>query len=143
MPNLRFTIAWIVSAIIMYSAFYCWHGILSNDFYKIQYPKGIFMFLSALVYIIISFILVKSFENKHVRKKIKNLHVRAVTVGGILGFILFALTSVIGIGFSSTYSTQILIVDFIWQITEQTLGAFIVAFAHIFIYAPDFEEERS
>jgi membrane protease YdiL (CAAX protease family) len=101
------------------------------------------MFLSALVYIIISFILVKSFENKHVRKKIKNLHVRAVTVGGILGFILFALTSVIGIGFSSTYSTQILIVDFIWQITEQTLGAFIVAFAHIFIYVPDFEEERS
>jgi membrane protease YdiL (CAAX protease family) len=143
MPNLRFVIAWIVSAIVMYSAFYCWHGILSNDFYKIQYPKGIFMLFSALVYIVISFVLTKIFEHKRIHKKIKNLHLRALAVGSVFGFLLFAITSVIGIGFSKPYSVEILIVDLIWQITEQTLGAFIVAFAHIFIFAPDFEEERN
>ncbi len=143
MPNLRFIIAWIVSAIVMYSAFYCWHGLLSNDFYKIQYPKGIFMLFSALAYVVISFVLAKIFDYKHIRKKIKNLYLRALVVGSVFGFLLFAISSVIGIGFSNPYSLEILLVDLIWQITEQTLGAYIVAFAHIFIFAPDFEEERS
>lgn len=127
----------------MYSAFYCWHGILSNDFYKIQYPQGIFMLFSALAYVVISFVLVKIFEYKHIRKKIKNLHLRALIVGSTFGFLLFAISSVIGVGFSNPYSIEILIVDLIWQLSEQTVGAFVVAFAHIFIFAPDFEEERN
>ncbi len=126
----------------MYSAFYCWHGLLSNDFYKITYPKEFFLSLAALVYIVISFVLVKIYEYKSIKKKIKNLFLRATIIGGGLGFFLFALASVLGIGFTAVYSVEILIVDLIWQITEQLLGAFIVAITHVFVFVPEFEEER-
>lgn len=140
--NLRFVISWVISAIIMYSAFYCWHGILSNDFYKIQYPKGIFLILAALVYIFISFVLARLFDYKLIRKKIKNLFLRAIVIGSLLGFLLFSISIVFGIGFSASYSLQIFLVDAFWQIFEQILGGLIIALTHIFIFIPEFDEER-
>ncbi len=140
--NIRFVISWVISAIIMYSAFYCWHGILSNDFYKIQYPKGIFLILAALVYIVISFVLVKFFDYKLIRNKIKNLFLRAIVIGSLLGFLLFSISIVFGIGFSSSYSLQIFLVDAFWQIFEQILGGLVIALAHVFIFIPEFDEER-
>jgi hypothetical protein len=57
MLNIRFFVAWILGALLMHSAFYLWHGVISTDFYRVQYPKGIFLGLAAVVYLIISFVL--------------------------------------------------------------------------------------
>jgi len=141
--NIRFVISWLISAVIMYSAFYCWHGILSNDFYKIQYPKGIFLILAALVYIVISFVLAKLFDYKPIRKKIKNLFLRALILGSILGFLLFSISIVFGIGFSASYSFQIFMADALWQLFEQIIGGLVIALTHVFIFIPEFEEERA
>ena len=141
--NIRFVISWLFSAVVMYTAFYCWHGIFSNDFYKIQYPKSLFLTLAALVYIVISYILAVSFEYKPITKKIKNLSLRAITLGGILGFILFSISTVLGIGFSAAYSTQIFLVDALWQLFEQITGGFVIALVHVLIFVPEFEEERT
>jgi hypothetical protein len=141
--NIRFVISWLVSAVIMYSAFYCWHAILSNDFYKIQYPKGIFLILAALVYIVISFVLAKIFDYKPIRKKIKNLFLRAIVLGSLLGLLLFSISIVLGIGFSASYSIQIFVLDALWQLFEQILGCFVIALTHVFIFIPEFEEERA
>jgi len=127
----------------MYSAFYCWHGILSNDFYKIQYPKGIFLILAALVYIVISFVLAKLYDYKPIRKKIKNLFLRALILGSTLGFLLFSISIVFGIGFSASYSFQIFMADALWQLFEQIIGGLVIALTHVFIFIPEFEEERA
>lgn len=141
MLNIRFFVAWILGALLMYSAFYLWHGVISTDFYRVQYPKGIFLGLAAVVYLIISFVLYKVFELKFWNKITTNLFVKGALTGAIIGFILFAFTLVIGVGFSGSYSMKILMVDLIWQIIEQSIGGLVVALAHLFIFVPHFEED--
>lgn len=140
--NVRFVISWIVSAVGMYTAFYLWHGVFSNDFYKIQYPKGIFLSLAAIVYIGISFLLSKLFEVKKIKSKIKHLYLKAIVIGLSLGFMLFALALVLGLGFSANYTFSLLVLDFSWQLIEQLIGAMLVAVVHTFVFVPEFEEEK-
>ena len=142
MLNLRFFIAWIFGALVMYSAFYLWHGVLSTDFYRIHYPQGIFLGLAAIVYLIISFVLYKLFELKFWKKITHNLFLRGLMVGAILGFTLFSFSLVIGVGFSGGYSLKILLVDLIWQIIEQSIGGMVVALSYMFIYTPELHEEE-
>lgn len=142
MLNLRFFIGWIVSAIVMYAAFYTWHGVLSTDFYRIQYPKGVFMVLAAVAYLVISFVLFKVFELKIWKKITSNLFVKGLFSGILLGFLLFAVVTVLGVGFSQTHSLKILGIDLVWQLIEQILGGTVVALAHLFIFVPEFEEEH-
>ena len=141
MLNLRFFVGWIMSAIVMYAAFYTWHGVLSTDFYRIQYPKGIFMVFSAVAYLVISFVLFKVYELKFWKKVTHNLFAKGLFSGVLLGFLLFAIVTVLGVGFSQGHSLKILCIDLVWQLIEQTLGGMIVALAHLFVFVPEFEEE--
>lgn len=142
MLNLRFFIGWILSGIIMYAAFYLWHGVLSTDFYRIQYPVGIFMVLAAIAYLVISFVLYKVFELKFWKKLTHNLFLKGILSGILLGFILFALVTVLGVGFSQGLSLKILAIDLVWQLMEQMLGGLVIALAHMFIFVPELEEEH-
>ena len=126
----------------MFSAFYLWHGVLSTDFYRIQYPKGVFLGLAAVVYLIISFVLYKVYELKFWKKITSNFFLKGLFSGVIIGFILFAFTLVLGVGFSGSYSIKILAVDCLWQLIEQTIGGMVIALAHLFIFVPRFEEDE-
>jgi hypothetical protein len=125
----------------MYAAFYMWHGVLSTDFYRIQYPKSIFLVLAGIVYLAVSFILYKIYEFKFWNKFTHNLFLKGLLSGTFLGFILFAITTVLGVGFSSGLSTKILLFDMVWQMLEQSIGGIIIALAHLFIFVPVPEEE--
>jgi membrane protease YdiL (CAAX protease family) len=127
----------------MYAAFYLWHGILSTDFYRIEYPKPIFLTLAGIVYFVISFVLYKIYELKFWRKITQNLFLRGVISGAVFGFLLFAIATVLGVGFSSGLSTKILMMDMVWQIIEQSIGGTIIALAHFFIFVPVPEEDDS
>lgn len=142
MLNLRFFVAWIVGALVMYTGFYLWHGVLSTDFYRISYPKGIFLGLAVVVYLIVSFVLYKLFERKFWKKITNNLFLRGLLVGCALGFVLFAFSLVIGVGFSAGYSLKILIVDLIWQMIEQSAGGMVMALSYMFIFVPELHEEE-
>ena len=98
--SFRFYLSWILAAVLMYIAFYFWHGIFLNDLNRISFSKVLFLGLAALVYLVISFILYKTYESKILEKHIYHPVFRGVVSGFIVGFVLFALVTVLGISFT-------------------------------------------
>lgn len=133
--TLRFFISWIVAAIAMYSAFYCWHGIFLNDFRQIQFPFTWFVSLSAFAYLVISYILYRVYETKILRR-IDNILIRGVASGLIVGVSLFAIMTVLHISFTKNMTTTYLLTDFVWQIVEQAIGALFIVIGKATIFEP-------
>ncbi len=140
MLNRRFYSAWILGAILMYAAFYCWHGLVLTDFSRISFPRPLFLTFASITYLLISFINYKLFDLKFWNKFSKNLFVRALLIGVLVGFLLFVVTSVLGISFSASFSLAHFATDCLWQMIEQTLGTLVVAFCYIHIFVPELEE---
>ena len=61
---------------------------------------------------------------------------RGITVGFIIGFILFALIAVLGISFTKHINTTYLLADCMWQIAEQILGGLVIGFGKLFLFEP-------
>ncbi|MFL5754332.1 MAG: hypothetical protein ACJ76F_13055 [Bacteroidia bacterium] len=141
MYTLRFFISWILGAVLMYSAFYFWHGIVLTDLSRITYSHSLFLVFAAITYLAISFVVYKVFNLKMWNKVSRNLFLKALLTGVSVGFLLFVVTTVLGISFSMRHSLTYMLTDCIWQVVEQSLGAVIMALAHLFIYVPDFSEE--
>ena len=142
MQNLRFFIALILGAVIMYSAFYFWHGVMLTDLSRLSYPRSIFLVFAAITYLVISFGIYKVYELKFWKKIVANPFLKALLTGISVGFLLFVITTVLGISFSSRHTMTYMLTDCVWQILEQTLGAMVVALAHVFIYVPEMSEEH-
>lgn len=134
--TVRFYISWIIAAIVMYSAFYTWHGIFLNDLSRITVSKPLFLFLAALVYLAISFVVYRTFESKTLSSKIHSPLLKGLVSGICIGFIMFAVVFVLGVSFTKTMSLTYLIADFSWQIIEQILGGVIIGFGKMFIFEP-------
>jgi hypothetical protein len=56
--------------------------------------------------------------------------------GFMVGFVLFALVTVLGISFTKNINPTYLIADCAWQIAEQILGGIIIGFGKLFIFEP-------
>lgn len=123
--NLRFFISWIISALVMFSLFYAWHGIFLNDFKRIKFPLSWFMMFAALTYLIFGAGIYLLFESQ-ILKNIRNTFMRGLTCGVIAGFSLFMIATVVNISLTKHLSMQHLIVDCSWQMAEQTFGAMVV-----------------
>jgi hypothetical protein len=138
--NLRFFAAWILSSIVMFSLFYMWHGFFLNDFKRLNFPIIWFVVFAAVTYLILSFGLIFFFESQLMRK-IDNFTFRGVLCGGILGFSLFMIMTVLHISFTQNLSARYLLLDCAWQMAEQISGGIVVALCRIFI--PSMEHERA
>ncbi len=138
--SFRFFISWIISAIVMYSLFYVWHGIFLNDLEKISFNIVIFLLLAALVYLVISFVIYRTFESRLLKKYIVKPMSRGIISGVMVGFVLFAIVSVLGISFTHTVNTKYIIVDCAWQILEQIVGGLIVGLGKIMIFEPNSDD---
>jgi H+/Cl- antiporter ClcA len=134
--SFRFYVSWIVAAVIMYIAFYFWHGIFLNDLNRISFSKALFLGLAALVYLVISFILYRTYESKFFDKYISHPMLRGVIAGFTIGFILFALVTVLGVSFSKDINITYILADCAWQIAEQVIGGIIIGLGKILIYEP-------
>ncbi|MBS1637096.1 MAG: hypothetical protein JST26_14355 [Bacteroidetes bacterium] len=134
--SVRFFISWILAAVLMYVAFYVWHGLFLNDLSRISFSKAVFMALAALVYLVISFVIYRAF-NSRLAKKIYNQFLRGVLVGAALGFILFSVITVLGISFTKNVTFTYMVADCGWQVVEQCIGGIIVALGHILIFEPN------
>lgn len=134
--SFRFYVSWIVAAVLMYVAFYFWHGIFLNDLNRITFSKGLFLGLAALVYLVVSFTLYRTYESKLLDKYISHPMLRGVIAGFILGFILFALVTVLGISFSKDINITYIIADCAWQIAEQVIGGLIIGLGKVLIFEP-------
>lgn len=134
--SVRFFISWIVSAVLMYVAFYVWHGLFLNDLSRITFSKTIFLILAALIYLVISFVLYKIFESKLLAKYITSPMLKGIVSGFILGFILFALVTVLGISFTKNVNMTYILADCVWQIVEQIIGGIIIGLGKVMIFEP-------
>jgi hypothetical protein len=133
--NLRFFLSWISSAIVMFILFYIWHGIFLNDFKRIQFPLTWFIAFAAFTYLIFGAGIYFLYES-HFMKKIRNFLVRGLLCGAIAGFSLFMMATIIHISLTTNLSAKHLLMDCIWQITEQVLGAMVVVLFKVVIHEP-------
>ncbi len=141
--SVRFYISWIVSAIIMYAAFYVWHGLFLTDLNRIEFSKTLFFILAALVYLAVSFVLYRTYESKLLAKYFPQPIFRGIISGVMLGFLLFAVITVLGISFTKNVNMTYILVDCVWQITEQILGGIIIGLGKVMIFEPSPEMIRN
>ncbi len=137
--NLKFFTSWIVGAVIMYSLFYLWHGVFLNDFKKINFPLTWLLIFTSVAYITISFLTFLVFESKPL-KNIYNFFVRGLVAGALVGFVIFIVSTVVTISISRHLTPEHLMLDCIWQITEQTIGGLSMALIKVLITHHQHEE---
>ena len=134
--SFRFYLSWILAAVLMYVAFYFWHGIFLNDLNRISFSKALFLGLAALVYLVISFVVYRTYESKLLAKYISQPMLRGVVSGFMVGFVLFALVAVLGVSFTNNVNATYLIADCTWQIGEQIIGGLIIGLGKVVIFEP-------
>jgi len=137
--NLRFFTSWIIGSVLMYALFYLWHGVFLNDFKKINFPVSWLLIFTSVAYVTISFITYSVFESKPL-KNIYNFFVRGIAAGAFVGFIIFIISTVVTISISRQLTPQHLMLDCIWQITEQTIGGISIAVVKVFVSDHQHEE---
>lgn len=138
--SFRFFVSWIISAIIMYAAFYFWHGIFLNDLDNISFPKPLFLLLAALVYLVISFVLYRVYEMRLLNHIISSTALRGVVCGIVVGFVLFAVITVLGISFTKNINLTYMMADCLWQMAEQVIGGIVIAIGKAVLYEAKPEE---
>jgi hypothetical protein len=136
--GLRFFLSWIISAVVMFTLFYVWHGIFLNDFKRIHFPLTWFVTFAAFTYMILGAGIYMLFES-HIMKKIRNTFVRGLLCGVIAGFSLFMIATIVNISLTSHLSMQHLMIDCVWQMTEQMVGAMIVVILKQVVHEPHME----
>ena len=138
--SFRFFVSWIIAAVLMYAAFYFWHGIFLNDLNRITFSKVLFLVLAALVYLIISYVLYRTFETKILANLITAPLLRGAVSGILLGLVLFSIITVLGISFTKHISLKYLVADCAWQVAEQLVGGIIIAIGKLVLYEPKPED---
>jgi H+/Cl- antiporter ClcA len=141
MFGFRFFASWIASSIVMYLAFYAWHGIFLDDFSRLNYSKHLFFIFSAITYLVVGLILFLSFEIKFLEKLIPNSFLRGLLTGACIGLLVFIVTRVTGVGIGQSITFKHLMLDASWQITEQVVGGSVIALCKWLILEPAFEDE--
>ncbi len=135
----RFFLSWILSAVTMFTLFYIWHGIFLNDFKRIQFPISWFVTFAAVSYLIFGAGVYFLFESS-IMKKVDNFFLRGLICGVVAGFSLFMIATVVNISLTKHLSMQHLMIDCIWQMSEETVGLMVVVLLKILVREPNLEE---
>ncbi len=139
----RFYIGWILSAILMYVAFYIFHGILTNDLLKLAVPKTFFLSIAAVVYLIVAFGMSLLFNSTSLKKNITNPYRRGLVIGVLTALFMYGVAFTVGISFSFQVTMINLMVDVGWQLVEQGIGAFFIVVANTFLIHENAEEHNN
>lgn len=136
--NFRFFISWILSAVVMFTLFYVWHGYFLNDFKRINFPIVWFVTFAAITYLIFGAGIYFLYESQ-LFKRIRNFITRGLVCGVIAGFSLFMISTIVNISLTKHLTINHLMIDCAWQMAEQTIGALVVVAFKIFIHEPNHE----
>jgi hypothetical protein len=136
MITLRFLLSWILSSVVMWALSYTWHGFFLNDIVNMHYPKGIYLVASTVVYLVIGLVLTKLFTLNRVVQMLKNLFVRGVVCGSLMGILLYMFALVLGVTFTKNVTMESMAIDIPWQILEQAFGGTVIALISLLIYEP-------
>lgn len=132
----RLAISTFLAMLVMFALSYVWHGVILNDFKNIPFPFPLFMALCFIVYLLISLVINIILFKIEIHE---NLTVKRILIGGIIGFSIYLIVFTLG----HTYyerGIEHIISDFLWQMLEQGIGAFVVDFClHIYKRIDAFE----
>ncbi|HXD94051.1 MAG TPA: hypothetical protein VNX01_12625 [Bacteroidia bacterium] len=134
MFNGRFYFGWLLSAVLMYLAFYFFHGVITNDILKLSIPKSLFLSVAAVVYLIVAFGMSLLFKSTSLKKNIKNPFKRSLLIGILTALFMYGVAFTVGISFSFKVTMLNLLVDVSWQLIEQSIGAFFIALVNTLFY---------
>ncbi|MGL4596451.1 MAG: hypothetical protein ACRCYO_02925, partial [Bacteroidia bacterium] len=134
--NKRFFYAWIAASTIMFLGSYLWHGVALNDYERIVYPRGIFMAASAVVYLFVGFLVSKVFTLSFMDSISRHPLMRGMLGGLAVGFLVYLITLVAGVGFNTGFDVKFMIMDVAWQCVEQALGGLAVGLVFMFTFVP-------
>lgn len=133
----RFFISWLASSVVMFLLSYAWHGIFLTDYSRLSYPKEIFLTFSAVVYLIIGFVVSKSVDSKIIAEHFNhNPVLRGAISGAACGLTFFLIATVVGVSFSTHSKIENLLLDVTWQVIEQSIGGIVVGIVHLLIFDP-------
>lgn len=131
--SVRFFISWFSSAVVMFLLFYWWHGVFLNDFHRLTFPLNSFLTGAAIVYLVYAAGIYILYESTFL-KAVKNFFLRGIFCGLTAGFFLFVIITIFNFSFGGRLSFQYLVIDFLWQITEQIVGAMVIVLCKGFIH---------
>jgi len=140
----RFFISWLLSSLLMFLLSYVWHGIFLTDLSRLSYPKALFLFFAAIVYLMIGFIVTKAMDFKIFDKHLKRKPVlRGLIAGACCGIAFFMIATVVGVSFSTGSKLENMILDITWQLIEQGMGGLVVGIVRLLIFEPsvDLQED--
>lgn len=125
--------SWVIASVIMFSMSYVWHGIILNDFNRIDYPLNVYLTASIIAYLIIGLIVARAYDSRFLDKFEKRPLIRGLAAGAISGAVIYLIAFVVGISFGGR-RLEYVIVDVIWQIIEQSAGGAVVGLTHIVMH---------
>jgi hypothetical protein len=140
MSDKRFFLSWLYSSLAMYSLFYCWHGLLLNDFAALDFPKNAFLLVSLLIYLVIGLGMVFVFSSTKLERWKNNLPLKGLIIGAIIGVILYLFSLVIGISFSKNMSIKYILFDLTWQLIEQGIGGAVIGLCYTYLRKESFSK---
>lgn len=130
----RFMIGWILSSILMFAVSYVWHGVVLNDFERISYPFEIYLVSAGVVYLVIGFLMSRIFIAEFLDRYSEKAVARGLLTGIGMGVIVFMSALVFGVSFSSITDPVFLLMDFVWQVVEQTVGGLSVGLIYLLVF---------
>jgi MFS family permease len=142
----RFMLGWILSSILMFATSYLWHGVVLNDFERISYPFEIYLVSAGVVYLVIGFLMSRIFIAEFLDRYSEKAVARGLLTGIVMGVIVFMSALVFGVSFSSITDLKFLVLDFVWQVVEQTVGGLAVGLIYLLVFEfipQPMEEENS
>ena len=121
----------------MFGLSYLWHGLITTDLQKLNYPLGVFLTSAGIVYFVLGFLLTRIYQSKTLsRYYVKQPFNKGLAAGIGFGFILFLVVLVLGVSFNQSSSLEFLLIDLGWQVVEQMVGGLIVSLIHVFVWDP-------
>ena len=103
----------------MFGLSYLWHGVMLNDYARMNYPLESFLFISFGAYLLISAALTAL--NHYVNTGKKKILTGGL-IGVVFGLFLYLIAFVLDISYHSSRTIDHILVDFFWQAIEQGFG---------------------
>ena len=92
-----------------------------------------FLSLSAIVYLVVAFLLTWIMSQQKVKDKI---FTKGLLIGGAVGFCIYLIAFTLGVSFSQN-GIEHIVVDFIWQMTEQGIGGGVIGILYAIYHRQD------
>lgn len=127
-------LGWIISSLVMFGLSYLWHGLVLNDYELINYPIGIYLVSSGVVYFVIGFLLNRIFVAEFLDRYSQKAVPRGIFTGAGLGILVYMIALVVGVTFSKGLELKYMLLDVIWQGFEQCMGGLAVGLVYLLVF---------